>query len=298
MSDKPMIEIRNDSTWYGPVQVLTDCNVVINKGDVVVVCGPSGSGKSTLIKTVNALEPFQKGEITVNGTALHDPKTNLPKLRSKVGMVFQHFELFPHLSVTENLTIAQIKVLGRKPDEAKTRGLKMLDRVGLTDKRDAYPFQLSGGQQQRVGIVRALALQPSLLLFDEPTSALDSELVGEVLLVLKELAEEGWTMAIVTHELAFASGLAAEIDAAAVPAIDGVLDLLSDERALAGGSKRNRADADTFTTWGNVPDPLRRLVCDAMTSGGLLAALPPGAEIDGWPVGRLVAGPPGALRVS
>jgi glutamate/aspartate transport system ATP-binding protein len=152
-----MIEIKNVSKWYGPVQVLNDCSVNINKGDVVVVCGPSGSGKSTLIKTVNALEPVQKGEIVVNGISLTDPKTDLPKLRSKVGMVFQHFELFPHLSVTENLTIAQIKVLGRSADEAKTRGLKMLDRVGLMAHKDKFPGQLSGGQQQRVAIARALS---------------------------------------------------------------------------------------------------------------------------------------------
>ncbi len=183
MSEK-MIEIKNVSKWYGPVQVLNDCSVSISKGDVVVVCGPSGSGKSTLIKTVNALEPFQKGEITVNGIPLHDPKTNLPKLRSKVGMVFQHFELFPHLSVTENLTIAQIKVLGRTPDEAKTRGLKMLDRVGLMAHKDKFPGQLSGGQQQRVAIARALSMDPIVMLFDEPTSALDPEMVGEVLDVM------------------------------------------------------------------------------------------------------------------
>ncbi len=207
MSEK-MIDIKNVSKWYGPVQVLNDCSVGINKGDVVVVCGPSGSGKSTLIKTVNALEPFQKGEITVNGIALHDPKTNLPKLRSKVGMVFQHFELFPHLSVTENLTIAQIKVLGRKPDEAKTRGLKMLDRVGLMAHKDKFPGQLSGGQQQRVAIARALSMDPVVMLFDEPTSALDPEMVGEVLDVMVGLAKEGMTMMVVTHEMGFARKVA------------------------------------------------------------------------------------------
>src|SRR5437868_11637482 len=203
MSEK-MIEIKNVSKWYGPVQVLNDCSVDIAKGDVVVVCGPSGSGKSTLIKTVNALEPFQKGEITVNGIALHDPKTNLPKLRSKVGMVFQHFELFPHLSVTENLTIAQIKVLGRSADEAKTRGLKMLDRVGLMAHKDKFPGQLSGGQQQRVAIARALSMDRIVMLFDEPTSALDPEMVGEVLDVMVQLAHEGMTMMCVTHEMGFA----------------------------------------------------------------------------------------------
>src|SRR6187549_2220833 len=198
------IEIKNVSKWYGPVQVLSDCNVTINKGDVVVVCGPSGSGKSTLIKTVNALEPFQKGEIFVDGIALHDPKTDLPKLRSKVGMVFQHFELFPHLSVTENLTIAQIKVLGRSGDEARTRGLKMLERVGLTGHKDKFPGQLSGGQQQRVAIARALSMDPIVMLFDEPTSALDPEMVGEVLDVMVQLAHEGMTMMCVTHEMGFA----------------------------------------------------------------------------------------------
>jgi glutamate/aspartate transport system ATP-binding protein len=211
MSDKPMIEIKNVSKWYGPVQVLTDCSVTINPGDVVVVCGPSGSGKSTLIKTVNGLEPFQKGEIFVDGIPLHDPKTDLPKLRSRVGMVFQHFELFPHLSVTENLTIAQIKVLNRTPDEAMKRGLKMLDRVGLTAHKDKYPGQLSGGQQQRVAIARALSMDPVVMLFDEPTSALDPEMVGEVLDVMVTLAKEGMTMMVVTHEMGFARKVASRV---------------------------------------------------------------------------------------
>jgi glutamate/aspartate transport system ATP-binding protein len=209
MSDQqPMIDIRNVSKWYGPVQVLHDCSVKINKGDVVVVCGPSGSGKSTLIKTVNALEPIQKGEIFVKGIQVNDPKTNLPELRSHVGMVFQHFELFPHLSVTENLTIAQVKVLGRSADEAKTRGLKMLDRVGLMAHKDKYPGQLSGGQQQRVAIARALSMDPYVMLFDEPTSALDPEMVGEVLDVMVGLAKEGMTMMVVTHEMGFARKVA------------------------------------------------------------------------------------------
>ena len=203
-----MIQIKNVSKWYGPVQVLQDCSVNINKGDVVVVCGPSGSGKSTLIKTVNGLEPIQKGEIIVNGTSLTDPKTNLPKLRSQVGMVFQHFELFPHLSVTENLTIAQVKVLGRSMDEAKKRGLKMLDRVGLMAHKDKFPGQLSGGQQQRVAIARALSMDPVVMLFDEPTSALDPEMVGEVLDVMVKLAKEGMTMMVVTHEMGFARKVA------------------------------------------------------------------------------------------
>ena len=199
-----MIDINNVSKWYGSFQVLTDCSTKINKSEVVVVCGPSGSGKSTLIKTVNALEPFQKGDIVVDGISISDPKTNLPKLRSRVGMVFQHFELFPHLSVTENLTIAQIKVLGRNPDEAKKRGLKMLDRVGLSAHKDKFPGQLSGGQQQRVAIARALSMDPIVMLFDEPTSALDPEMVGEVLDVMIGLAHEGMTMMCVTHEMGFA----------------------------------------------------------------------------------------------
>jgi glutamate/aspartate transport system ATP-binding protein len=203
-----MIEIKNVSKWYGPVQVLTDCNVNIEKRDVVVVCGPSGSGKSTLIKTVNGLEPIQQGQVFVEGVSVHDPKTDQPKLRSRVGMVFQHFELFPHLSVTENLTIAQIKVLNRKPGEALARGLKMLDRVGLMAHKDKFPGQLSGGQQQRVAIARALSMDPVVMLFDEPTSALDPEMVGEVLDVMVKLAQEGMTMMVVTHEMGFARKVA------------------------------------------------------------------------------------------
>ena len=203
-----MIEINNVSKWYGPVQVLNDCSVSINKGDVVVVCGPSGSGKSTLIKTVNGLEPVQQGSIHVDGVSLMDAGTNLPQLRSRVGMVFQSFELFPHLSVTENLTIAQIKVLGRSEDEARERGLKMLDRVGLLAHKDKFPGQLSGGQQQRVAIARALSMDPIVMLFDEPTSALDPEMVGEVLDVMVQLAHEGMTMMVVTHEMGFARKVA------------------------------------------------------------------------------------------
>ena len=199
-----MIEIKNISKWYGTFQVLTDCTTQIKKGEVVVVCGPSGSGKSTLIKTVNALEPIQKGDVVVDGISISDPKTDLPKLRSRVGMVFQHFELFPHLSVTENLTIAQIKVLNRNDADAKTRGLKMLERVGLTAHKDKFPGQLSGGQQQRVAIARALSMDPIVMLFDEPTSALDPEMVGEVLDVMVLLAKEGMTMMVVTHEMGFA----------------------------------------------------------------------------------------------
>ncbi|MEI7463902.1 MAG: amino acid ABC transporter ATP-binding protein [Burkholderiales bacterium] len=199
-----MIDIRNISKWYGSFQVLTGCSTRIQKGEVVVVCGPSGSGKSTLIKTVNALEPIQKGDIVVDGISISDPRTNLPRLRARVGMVFQHFELFPHLTVTENLTLAQIRVLKRSPDDAKTRGLKMLDRVGLMAHKDKFPGQLSGGQQQRVAIARALSMDPIVMLFDEPTSALDPEMVGEVLDVMVQLAHEGMTMMVVTHEMGFA----------------------------------------------------------------------------------------------
>jgi glutamate/aspartate transport system ATP-binding protein len=199
-----MISIDNVSKWYGSFQVLKDCSAKIAQGEVVVVCGPSGSGKSTLIKTVNALEPFQQGDIVVDGTHLRARDTNLPKLRSRVGMVFQHFELFPHLTVMENLTLAQIKVLGRGADEARQRGRKMLDRVGMLVHQDKYPGQLSGGQQQRVAISRALSMDPVVMLFDEPTSALDPEMVGEVLDVMVSLAQEGMTMICVTHEMGFA----------------------------------------------------------------------------------------------
>jgi glutamate/aspartate transport system ATP-binding protein len=200
----PMISIQHVSKWYGSFQVLSDCTTTVKQGEVVVVCGPSGSGKSTLIKTVNALEPFQQGDIVVDGVSVSDPTTDLPKLRARVGMVFQHFELFPHLTVTENLTLAQIKVLGRNTEEARTRGLKMLDRVGLMGHKDKFPGQLSGGQQQRVAIARALSMDPIVMLFDEPTSALDPEMVGEVLDVMVLLAEEGMTMMVVTHEMGFA----------------------------------------------------------------------------------------------
>ena len=199
-----MIEINNISKWYGKFQVLTDCSTRVDKGEVVVVCGPSGSGKSTLIKTVNALEPIQEGSVVVDGIYLTDPKTNLPKLRARVGMVFQNFELFPHLSVSANLILAQIKVLGRSRDDALARGMKMLDRVGLMEQKDKFPGQLSGGQQQRVAIARALSMDPIVMLFDEPTSALDPEMVGEVLDVMVKLADEGMTMMCVTHEMGFA----------------------------------------------------------------------------------------------
>ncbi len=203
-----MISIDNVSKHYGSFQVLTDCTTQVKKGEVIVVCGPSGSGKSTLIKCVNGLEPFQAGSITVDGISVGDPKTNLSKLRSRVGMVFQHFELFPHMSITDNLTIAQIKVLGRSKDEATDKGLKLLERVGLKAHAHKFPGQLSGGQQQRVAIARALAMDPICMLFDEPTSALDPEMINEVLDVMVELAQEGMTMMCVTHEMGFARKVA------------------------------------------------------------------------------------------
>jgi glutamate/aspartate transport system ATP-binding protein len=203
-----MISMQNVSKWYGQFQVLTDCTTKVEKGEVIVVCGPSGSGKSTLIKCVNALEPYQKGDIIVDGIKVNDPKTDLPKLRARVGMVFQNFELFPHLTITQNLTLGQIKVLGRKQEEAVTRGLKLLDRVGLIEQKDKFPGQLSGGQQQRVAIARALSMDPICMLFDEPTSALDPEMVNEVLDVMVALAKEGMTMMVVTHEMGFARKVA------------------------------------------------------------------------------------------
>ena len=203
-----MISIKNVAKWYGSFQVLTDCSTEVKKGEVVVVCGPSWSGKSTLIKCVNALEPFQKGEILVDGISVGDPKTNLPKLRSHIGMVFQNFELFPHLTVTENLTLAQVKVLGRTPEAARDKGLKLLERVGLIAHKDKHPGQLSGGQQQRVAIARALSMDPIAMLFDEPTSALDPEMINEVLDVMQQLAQEGMTMMVVTHEMGFAKRVA------------------------------------------------------------------------------------------
>src|SRR6478735_2903469 len=206
-----MISIKNISKWYGSFQVLTDCSTEVSKGEVVVVCGPSGSGKSTLIKCVNGLEPFQKGTITVDGISVGDPKTDLPKLRARIGMVFQNFELFPHMSVTQNLTLGQVKVLGRGQDEARERGLKLLDRVGLLAHKDKFPGQLSGGQQQRVAIVRALAMDPLAMLFDEPTSALDPEMINEVLDVMVDLAREGMTMMCVTHEMGFARKVARRV---------------------------------------------------------------------------------------
>jgi glutamate/aspartate transport system ATP-binding protein len=203
-----MISIKNVSKHYGSFKVLSECSAEVKKGDVIVICGPSGSGKSTLIKCVNGLEPFQQGEIVVNDISVGDPKTNLSKLRAHVGMVFQNFELFPHMSVIDNLCIAQTKVLGRSRDEAVARGRKLLDRVGLLVQAEKFPGQLSGGQQQRVAIARALAMDPICMLFDEPTSALDPEMVNEVLDVMVGLAQEGMTMMVVTHEMGFARKVA------------------------------------------------------------------------------------------
>ncbi|AHN75285.1 arginine transporter ATP-binding subunit [Pandoraea pnomenusa] len=205
---QPIIEIRDVDKWYGSHHVLKQCSTQVAKGEIVVVCGPSGSGKSTLIKTVNALEPIQKGDIVVAGTSLMAASTNLPKLRSRVGMVFQHFELFPHLDITRNLTLAQQIVLGREAATARDKARALLDRVGLSAHAHKYPGQLSGGQQQRVAIARALSMDPMAMLFDEPTSALDPEMVNEVLDVMVELAREGMTMMVVTHEMGFARRVA------------------------------------------------------------------------------------------
>ena len=203
-----MIEFRNVSKWYGSFQVLKNCTTRVDKGQVVVVCGPSGSGKSTLIKCVNGLEPFQEGDIVVNGEAVGAKKTNLNRLRSKIGMVFQHFELFPHMTVTENLNLGQIKVLGRSRAEATAKSQALLKRVGMEEHAHKFPGQLSGGQQQRVAIARGLAMDPIAMLFDEPTSALDPEMINEVLDVMVQLAQEGMTMMVVTHEMGFARKVA------------------------------------------------------------------------------------------
>ncbi|MCV0378340.1 amino acid ABC transporter ATP-binding protein [Nitratireductor sp.] len=199
-----MIDIRNISKWYGDFKVLDGCTATVSKGEVVVVCGPSGSGKSTLIKTVNGLEPVQEGEIRVAETVVTSPKTKLPELRSRVGMVFQHFELFPHLSVLDNIALAQMKVLKRPREEARERAMQLLRRIDMEAFSTKFPGNLSGGQQQRVAIARALAMDPMVMLFDEPTSALDPEMVGEVLDVMVQLAQEGMTMIVVTHEMGFA----------------------------------------------------------------------------------------------
>ena len=203
-----MIEIKNANKWYGDFQVLSDCSTSVNKGEVVVVCGPSGSGKSTLIKCVNGLEPIDDGEITVEGIKVNDKKTDLNQLRARIGMVFQNFELFPHMSAIENVKLGQLKVLGRSPAEAEEKAKALLERVGLTEHANKYPSQLSGGQQQRVAIARGLAMDPIAMLFDEPTSALDPEMINDVLDVMIKLAEEGMTMIVVTHEMGFAQKVA------------------------------------------------------------------------------------------
>lgn len=203
-----MIQIENISKNYGAFQVLNGCSTRVSKGEVVVVCGPSGSGKSTLIKCVNGLEPFQDGNILVDGTSVGEKMTDLPKLRSKIGMVFQNYELFPHLSILENIGLAQKKVLKRSSEEANARSMELLERVGLSAQAEKYPAQLSGGQQQRVAIARALAMDPIAMLFDEPTSALDPEMINEVLDVMIELASDGMTMMVVTHEMGFAKKVA------------------------------------------------------------------------------------------
>ena len=203
-----MIELAHVSKWYGPAQVLDDCSMTIAKGEVVVICGPSGSGKSTLIKCINGLEPFSKGTITVDGFSVGDRTTNLPKLRSRIGMVFQSFELFPHMTACENIVLAQQKVLGRNREAANAKATELLARMGLAEHATKHPAQLSGGQQQRVAIARALAMDPIAMLFDEPTSALDPEMITEVLDVMVKLAEDGMTMAVVTHEMGFARKVA------------------------------------------------------------------------------------------
>ena len=203
-----MIEFKDVSKWYGNFQVLTKCTTRVDKGEVVVVCGPSGSGKSTLIKCVNGLEPFQQGEIIVNSQSVRAKETDLPRLRSMIGMVFQSFELFPHMKVVENINLGQVKVLGRGAEEATVKSMGLLKRVGLDAHAQKFPGQLSGGQQQRVAIARALAMDPIAMLFDEPTSALDPEMINEVLDVMTELAKEGMTMMVVTHEMGFASRVA------------------------------------------------------------------------------------------
>ncbi len=206
-----MIEFLNVSKWYGNFQVLKKCTTRVDKGEVVVVCGPSGSGKSTLIKCVNGLEPFQEGRIVVNGESLADKNTNLNRLRSKIGMVFQHFELFPHMKVIENLNLGQVKVLGRSREEALAKSTALLQRVGMEAHAHKFPGQLSGGQQQRVAIARGLAMDPIAMLFDEPTSALDPEMINEVLDVMVKLAHEGMTMMVVTHEMGFARKVARRV---------------------------------------------------------------------------------------
>ena len=211
MSNPAKITIRNLSKSYGPTRVLHDCTVEVSAGEIIVVCGPSGSGKSTLIKCINGLEPYQEGSLTIDGIEVGDSGTDLPKLRTRIGMVFQSFELYPHMTALQNVMLAQIHVLGRSKAEARARSTDLLDRVGLGDRANAYPANLSGGQQQRVAIARALALDPEVMLFDEPTSALDPEMITEVLDVMTGLAQEGMTMVVVTHEMGFAREVASRV---------------------------------------------------------------------------------------
>ncbi len=200
-----MITFKGVHKWFKDLHVLNDINLHVNQGEVLVVCGPSGSGKSTLIRTINKLEPINQGTLIVDGMDLSDSKVDINKLRAEIGFVFQQFNLYPHLSVMRNITLAPIKIRRMSKNEAESKAMALLERVGLLEKRDAYPTQLSGGQQQRVAIARALAMKPRIMLFDEPTSALDPEMIGEVLLVMKDLAQSGMTMIVVTHEMGFAS---------------------------------------------------------------------------------------------
>ncbi len=206
-----MISFKNVNKWYGELHVLNNIDLEVEQGEVVVVCGPSGSGKSTLIRCINRLEPIQKGELFVDGMAVHDKKINMTKIRADIGFIFQSFNLYPHMTALENTTIAPLKVKKMKPEEAEKIGRKMLTRVGLEDRIDHYPTQLSGGQQQRVAIARGLTMKPKIMLFDEPTSALDPEMIHEVLDVMRDLAKEGMTMMAVTHEMGFAREVASRV---------------------------------------------------------------------------------------
>jgi glutamate/aspartate transport system ATP-binding protein len=234
-----VIELKNVSKWYGPLHVLDNCSMSIARGEVVVICGPSGSGKSTLIKCMNGLEPFTQGTITVDGISVGDRTTNLPKLRSRIGMVFQNFELFPHMTVTANIVLAQQKVLSRERASAVAKAMELLARMGLAEQAAKYPAQLSGGQQQRVAIARALAMDPIAMLFDEPTSALDPEMITEVLDVMVKLAEDGMTMAVVTHEMGFARKVANRV----VFMDRGTIVEDADKEAFFGTPRSERAQA-------------------------------------------------------
>ena len=267
-----MITLKNVSKWYGHFQVLTDCSTEVKKGEVVVVCGPSGSGKSTLIKTVNGLEPIQQGQIIVDGTTVNDKKTNLAKLRSRVGMVFQHFELFPHLSIIENLTLAQVKVLNRDKAASRAKGLKLLERVGLSAHAEKFPAQLSGGQQQRVAIARALITKPKLVFADEPTGNLDSVSSAEVLSFLKRSVNElGQTIVMVTHDavaasyadraIVFADGQIVADEAN--PTAETMNELLMSERERAARTAVTSTRADTLARLAGVKDVPNLPITDA-----------------------------------